>query len=49
VAKVNSGLQQLFHGDFYCQVSSSKDSCFRQNVWKSDVLKNNLLPAACRP
>jgi hypothetical protein len=50
VAKVNSGLQQLFHRNFNCQVSSFKDSCLRQRIELSAKrCRAAFLPAACRP
>src|ERR1700730_16425413 len=41
VTEVNSGLQQLFHGNFYCQVSSFKDCCLRSRA-KMLSRKNSL-------
>src|SRR6266478_7797869 len=46
VAKVDSGLQQLLHGNFNCQVSSFKDSCLRQRVVVSDRSKDRPLQIA---
>jgi hypothetical protein len=43
VAKVNSSLQQLLHGNFNCQVSSFKDSCLRQRIVIRDTLQSSLL------
>jgi len=44
VAKVHSSLQQLLHGNFYCQVTSSKDSCLRQRIEVTrDTLQSSLL------
>jgi hypothetical protein len=41
VTEVNSGLQQFFHGNFYCQVSSFKDCCLRSRA-KMLSRKNSL-------
>src|SRR6202035_1673102 len=41
VTEVNSGLQQLFHSNFYCQVSSFKDCCLRSRA-KTLSRKNSL-------
>src|SRR5713101_3511987 len=47
VAKVHSGLQQLLHGNFNCQVSSFKDSCLRQRiVLPRDSLESSLLASS---
>jgi len=44
VAKVNSGLQQLLHRNFNCQVSSFKDSCLRQRIEVTrETLESSLL------
>src|SRR6202051_1996340 len=48
VTEMNSGLQQLFHSNFYCQVSSFKDCCLRSRA-KSSRERTAFLPAPCRP
>ena len=54
VTEVNSGLQQLFHCNFYCHYSSLLNSCLpglRSGGFPplAFLTQNSLLPASCRP